>query len=378
LFYQMHLFKKKMHSSKAISSKMRGRFYVWEKQRLQIFPLLGKSGIDWQPTDMKVKNRLPEDYFTLIVFYKNIFLNKKAIAYFVVHVQNLALLKHMTEDNSTEEFPVIIGAIRYSFGIVLLSLSMILHDLKITEFKSNELPSTMECLRKNLWVTFYISGQLLITLFMLFLCVDQLRAVIYLKRPNMPTSRLANISVFIIVCVTAIVASWPWISSFWISGNSSTSKNCILFKTIVEKFYVTLQITFVVFDMVTVCLYSTIVAILLKEHKNSVLVPLAKLRRASTIAKRIMIPLIFTVFLQTIPNLVAIFHYYLRNCRQLRNIFWEVKATFFPFSALLFFFTQTNLGKCWLEKAKAFFYKYFHREQRQQQVSTVATVAKCS
>ncbi|KRZ34144.1 hypothetical protein T4B_6659 [Trichinella pseudospiralis] len=318
-----------------------------------------------------------------------------AIAYFVVHVQNLALLKHMTEDNSTEEFPVIIGAIirifekhraknyqkhitGYSFGIVLLSLSMILHDLKITEFKSNELPSTMECLRKNLWVTFYISGQLLITLFMLFLCVDQLRAVIYLKRPNMPTSRLANISVFIIVCVTAIVASWPWISSFWISGNSSTSKNCILFKTIVEKFYVTLQITFVVFDMVTVCLYSTIVAILLKEHKNSVLVPLAKLRRASTIAKRIMIPLIFTVFLQTIPNLVAIFHYYLRNCRQLRNIFWEVKATFFPFSALLFFFTQTNLGKCWLEKAKAFFYKYFHREQRQQQVSTVATVAKCS
>ncbi|KRZ18505.1 hypothetical protein T11_14780 [Trichinella zimbabwensis] len=310
------------------------------------------------------------------------------------NIKNLTI-QQMTEDNSTEEFPVIIGAIirifekhrtknyqkhitGYSFGIVLLSLSMILHDLKITEFKSNEFPSTMECLRKNLWVTFYISGQLLITLFMLLLCVDQLRAVIYLKRPNMPTSRLANISAFIIVCVTTIVASWPWISSFWISGNSSISKNCMLFKTIIEKFYVTLQITFVVFDMVTVGLYSTIVAILLKEHRNSVLVSLAKLRRASTIAKRIMIPLIFTVFLQTIPNLVAIFHYYLRNCKKLRNIFWEVKATFFPFSALLFFFTQTNLGKCWFEKAKAFFYKYFHCEQRQQQISTVATVAKCS
>ncbi|KRX62931.1 hypothetical protein T09_5840 [Trichinella sp. T9] len=306
-------------------------------------------------------------------------------------IKNLTI-QQMTEDNNTEEFPAINGVIMrifekhraknyqkhitgYSFGILLLSLSMILHNLKITESKSNEFPSTMECLRKNLWVTFYISGQLLITLFMLFLCVDQLRVVIYLKRPNMPTNRLSNMYAFIIVCVTAIVASWPWISSFWISGDSSTSKNCILFKTITEKFYVTLQITFVIFDMITVALYSTIVLILLKEHKSSVLVSLAKLRRASTIAKRIMIPLIFTIFLQTIPNLVAIFHYYLRNCRQLRNIFWEVKATFFPFSALLFFFTQTNLGKCWFEKANALFYKYFHREQRQQQISTVA---KCS
>ncbi|KRZ62964.1 hypothetical protein T02_4078, partial [Trichinella nativa] len=302
------------------------------------------------------------------------------------------ILQQMTEDNNTEKFPAINGVIMrifekhraknyqkhitgYSFGILLLSLSMILHNLKITESKSNEFPSTMECLRKNLWVTFYISGQLLITLFMLFLCVDQLRVVIYLKRPNMPTNRLSNMYAFIIVCVTAIVASWPWISSFWISGDSSISKNCILFKTITEKFYVTLQITFVIFDMITVALYSTIVLILLKEHKSSVLVSLAKLRRASTIAKRIMIPLIFTIFLQTIPNLVAIFHYYLRNCRQLRNIFWEVKATFFPLSALLFFFTQTNLGKCWFEKANALFYKYFHREQRQQQISTVA---KCS
>ncbi|KAL1241498.1 SCO-spondin [Trichinella spiralis] len=155
--------------------EMRGRFYVWEKQRLQIFSLLGKSRNGWRPIG-GFMHCIQKESFLASLLNSTMLAGTADILNENESIKNLTI-QQMTEDNNTEEFPAINAFILvrifekhrtknyqkhitgYSFGILLLSLSMILHNLKITESKSNEFPSTMECLRKNLWVTFYISAQ---------------------------------------------------------------------------------------------------------------------------------------------------------------------------------------------------------------------------